>query len=214
MSNPADELAIRQLAAAYIDAVNRYHADDWIATWADDATWNLMGMEVAGKDNILNLWQGAMGGFEWVVMMLNSGTIEVDGDAATGRWYVTEHLNPKEGDANLTLGVYDDRYCKRDGKWLFAERRYHVLFQGQADYSLGQELLLLLIGGFQLLMLMQQMLVALFPVAFSAHLSVSPGAPKTGNTHPALSRRHDSAVEWNQAATRVSAISSGSSSST
>jgi uncharacterized protein (TIGR02246 family) len=135
MHDPADELAIRQLAAEYIDAVNRYNGEDWIATWSDDATWFLMGMEVSGKEDIFNLWKGAMSTFDFAIMMLNSGTVTVDGDSASGRWYVTEHINPKEGDTNLTLGVYDDKYIKKDGKWLFSERRYHVMYQGPADYS-------------------------------------------------------------------------------
>ena len=135
MSNPADELAIRQLVAEYIDAVNRYHGEDWIATWSDAATWFLMGMEVTGREDIFNLWKGAMSTFEFAIMMLNSGTVTVEGDTATGRWYVTEHIKPKEGDTNLTLGVYDDRYIKQGENWLFAERRYHVLYQGPADYS-------------------------------------------------------------------------------
>ncbi len=135
MSNPADELAIRDVVARYIDAVNRFSAEDWIATWADDATWFLMGMEVTGRDNILNLWQGAMGSFEFAIMMLNSGTIEIDGDTASGRWYVTEHTKPREGDAALVLGVYADSYKKVDGQWVFAARRYHVMYQGAADYS-------------------------------------------------------------------------------
>ena len=137
MSNPADELAIRQLVAAYIDAVNRYNGEDWIATWAEDANWDLMGMKVEGRDAIYQLWQGAMASFEFAIMMLNSGTVHIDGDSATGRWYVTEHIKPKEGDSNLTLGVYDDEYTKRDGQWLFLDRRYHVLYQGPADYSVG-----------------------------------------------------------------------------
>jgi len=135
MSNSADELAIRQLVAEYIDAVNRYNGEDWIATWSDDAIWFLMGMEVKGSEDIFNLWKGAMSSFEFAIMMLNSGTVTVDGDTASGRWYVTEHIKPKEGDTNLTLGVYDDRYRKQNGKWLFAERRYHVLYQGAGDYS-------------------------------------------------------------------------------
>ena len=91
MSNPADELAIRQLVAEYIDAVNRYQGEDWIATWSDDAVWFLMGMEVTGREDIFNLWKGAMSTFEFAIMMLNSGTVTVDGDSAHGRWYVTEH---------------------------------------------------------------------------------------------------------------------------
>ncbi len=131
----ADELAIRDLVARYIDAVNRYNADDWIATWAEDATWNLLGMDVDGSEAILNLWQGAMGSFEFAIMMLNSGTLEIDGDSASGRWYITEHTKPKEGDPAMVLGVYDDTYKKVDGQWRFASRAYNVMYQGPTDYS-------------------------------------------------------------------------------
>ncbi len=135
MSNPEDELALRDLQARYIDAVNRYNETDWAATWSDSASWNLLGMEVEGKAAIVQLWQGAMGSFDFALMMLNSGTVQVDGDTATGRWYVTEHIKPKEGEPNITLGVYDDRYVKENGQWLFAHRHYNVMYQGAADYS-------------------------------------------------------------------------------
>lgn len=131
----ADELAIRDLNARYIDAVNRYNQDDWSATWSESASWNLLGMEVEGRDNIVQLWGGAMSSFEFALMMLNSGTLQIDGDTASGRWYVTEHIKPKEGDPNITLGVYDDRYIKEDGQWRFAHRHYNVMYQGAADYS-------------------------------------------------------------------------------
>jgi ketosteroid isomerase-like protein len=135
MSNPTDELAIRDLVARYIDAVNRYHQADWAATWSETAHWNLMGMEVEGREAIVGLWGGAMASFDFALMMLNSGTLQIDGDSATGRWYITEHIKPKEGAANITLGVYDDEYRKEDGQWLFSHRRYNVMYQGAADYS-------------------------------------------------------------------------------
>ena len=135
MSNPEDELALRDLQARYIDAVNRYNETDWAATWSDSASWNLLGMEVEGKAAIVQLWQGAMGSFDFALMMLNSGTVQVDGDTATGRWYVTEHIKPKEGEPNITLGVYDDRYVKENGQWLFAHRHYNVMYQGPQNLS-------------------------------------------------------------------------------
>lgn len=135
MSNSADELAIRDLVARYIDAVNRYHQADWAATWSKTASWNLMGMEVEGREAIVQLWAGAMSSFDFALMMLNSGTVEIDGDSANGRWYITEHIKPKDGEPNITLGVYDDEYCKEKGKWLFARRHYNVIYQGAADYS-------------------------------------------------------------------------------
>ena len=134
MSTP-DELAINELVARYIDAVNRYHADDWAATWAEDATWNLLGMEVEGKATILETWKGAMSGFEFALMMLNSGTLSVDGQRASGRWYLTEHLKTTEGEASMVLGVYDDEYSRESGSWLFTRRRYNILYRGPADLS-------------------------------------------------------------------------------
>ncbi|MDJ0877270.1 MAG: nuclear transport factor 2 family protein [Halieaceae bacterium] len=130
-----NELAIRDLNARYIDAVNRYNADDWIATWSPTATWDLMGHVVEGSEAILQTWQGAMSGFEMVVMMLSSGTIQVESEKATGRWYLTEHLNPKDGDANMTLGVYNDEYALEDGRWVFTRRSYNVIYQGPQNLS-------------------------------------------------------------------------------
>jgi hypothetical protein len=135
MSTTLDELAIRDLVARYIDAVNRYHSDDWAATWSESATWNLMGMEVSGRDAIVELWTTAMAGFEFAIMMLNSGTVSVDGESASGRWYLTEHLKPVEGDTNITLGVYDDEYRREDGAWLFSRRSYQIIYQGPPDLS-------------------------------------------------------------------------------
>jgi len=135
MSDIAAEIAIRDLVARYIDAVNRHHQDDWAATWSENAHWDLAGMEVTGRDAIVGLWVGAMSTFEFALMMLNSGTVKVDGNTATGRWYVTEHLKPGEGDPSLTLGVYDDEYALEDGEWRFTKRTYHIMYTGAADYS-------------------------------------------------------------------------------
>jgi hypothetical protein len=135
MSQLEDDLAIRTLVARYADAVNRYNEADWAATWGENATWHLMGMPVTSRQAIVDLWRGAMSTFDFALMMMNSGTLEIDGDTATGRWYLTEHTKPTEGDAAVVLGVYDDKYCKENGAWVFAERRYNIMYQGPADYS-------------------------------------------------------------------------------
>ena len=57
------------------------------------------------------------------------------GDRAGGRWYLTEYTCDQEGNTATVLGAYDDKYVKRDGQWLFAERVYQILYQGPADLS-------------------------------------------------------------------------------
>ena len=133
MTNPVeDELAIRNLVAAYADGVNRRDEAVWAATWAEAGTWELMGNPIAGKAAIVGTWNGAMGSFEFVAQLVYQGTIEINGDAATGRWYLAEHLRPQGADNGMfNIGSYADEYIKQDGKWLFLKRSYHVLYNGE-----------------------------------------------------------------------------------
>lgn len=134
--NPVeDELAIRDLCARYIDAVNRKNGDDWQVTWAENASWFLLGQEVTGRDNILAFWLDTMNLFDFVVMAQNSLTLEVNGDRATGRCYITEYLSMKGAEPGTTQGVYDDTFVKEDGEWRIDSRNYHILYQGPADLS-------------------------------------------------------------------------------
>ncbi len=91
MSNLEDELALRNLMARYVDGVNRYDADTWIATWAEDATWNLLGTPVQGRDAILGLWQQMMATFEYALLFPSSCAFDINGDSATGHWYIHEY---------------------------------------------------------------------------------------------------------------------------
>lgn len=140
MANPVeDELAIRHLVNAYADAVNRVDKDLWASTWAEDGTWELPGAgEFSGRDNIVGLWTQAMGGFQFVAQLIYNGTLEVNGDSATGRWYLAEHLRPQGSDGGMfNIGTYADEYVKVNGEWKFKTRRYHVLYndEGKGDMT-------------------------------------------------------------------------------
>lgn len=124
-----DEQEIRNLVARYADAVCRRDQDDWSATWAEDGLWQLPGAPVTkGRDNIVQLWAGAMAGFPFVAQLIQNGTVEVAGDSATGRWYITEHLKFADGNGMFNIGVYQDKYTRTSDGWKFAERHYAVLY--------------------------------------------------------------------------------------
>ncbi len=127
-----EEQAIRQLVARYADAVGRRDAKAWGETWTDDGVWELMGQRKEGREQVVKLWSAIMSGFEMVVQIPGSALIEVDGDRATGRWYMIEYI---AGPAMLNMGHYLDRYQKVRGEWRFAHRRFDVLYSGPPDLS-------------------------------------------------------------------------------
>lgn len=133
MKTVDDELALRDLMARYVDAVNRRDGQAWAATWCEDATWNLLGSPVQGRDNIVGLWQQMMAGFEFAIMMPASCLLQVDGDQASGHWYLQEFTRDLEGNSAMVLSRYLDTYRRVDGQWLYQSREYSFIYQGSAD---------------------------------------------------------------------------------
>ena len=131
----ADELAIRNLVARYADAVAAKDRETWAATWAPDGEWNLMGRAAEGRESIVELWLKLIEGFSLVMQVATNGVIDVAGDRATGRWTVNEYGWTTAGGGVVTLGLYRDTYARVDGAWLFARRRFDLLYSGPPDLS-------------------------------------------------------------------------------
>ena len=89
-----DRLAIRELLEAYADAVTRRDAEDWGATWAEDAEWSLPDYPeigtTKGRGAIVAMWKEAMKAYPGIMFEAWPGAIEIDGDTATIRSYTTE----------------------------------------------------------------------------------------------------------------------------
>ncbi len=130
-----DELAIHELVARYSDAVRRRDEKAWADTWTEDGVWNVGPTHAKGRESVVKTWSGLMDLFRFVIQMPQSGIVELDGDNARGTWQVMELGWPREGDASCTLGVYDDRYCRTDAGWRFAERTFRFVYMGPPDLS-------------------------------------------------------------------------------
>ncbi len=131
----AEEAAVRELVARYTDAVNRGDADDWAATWTPDAEWNLAGQAIVGRDEIVSRWRTLMSGFSWLIQLVYTGTVSVDGERATARWYLSELSVGQDGSRGLIVGVYHDECRRSDGTWRFSKRRFDMLYAGPPDLS-------------------------------------------------------------------------------
>lgn len=135
MSTLEDELALEKLMARYVDAANRRDGAAWAQTWAKDGCWNLMGMEVTGRDNILALWEQVVAGFEFALLMPSSHHFEINGDTAQGHWYLQEFTRDLEHERFAAISRYQDDYVRVDGEWLFKTRRYDFIYRGPGDLS-------------------------------------------------------------------------------
>ena len=134
LSTPSESIA--GLVHRYADAVVRRDQNQWASTWAETAKWHLgPGRSVEGRKAIVELWAQAMGGFAAVVQMVNNGEVHVEGDTATGRWYINEHFCRSNGVVGILLAYYDDTYVKVDGHWFFASRALVPQYQGPPDLS-------------------------------------------------------------------------------
>ena len=122
-----DRLAIRELHEIYGDGVVRIDADTWGSVWADNAHWNLMGMEVDGKEAIVAMWKQAMTNFKAVSFSCVPASIEVDGDSATSRVQTQEVMKQADGSTRVIGGLYDDRLAKIDGRWLYTSRIFKIV---------------------------------------------------------------------------------------
>lgn len=128
------ENEIRRLIARYSDAVNRRDAASWGATWAEDGEWVLLGTTTRGKGAIVARWLELMEGIPFVLQVPGFGLVDFpqaeDHETATGRWYITEISNRPTGSASL-VGVYHDRYVREKGGWVFASRRFDILYSNR-----------------------------------------------------------------------------------
>jgi len=153
-----DELAIRDLIGRYVDAIHRRDREAWAGTWAEDARWVLPDVTdpdselvMDGRATIVAGWVAAMQGYPFVAHMLHSGHIEwttddqppgqtpkgrwPNGRWPEGRWYVSEVVEDQDGARHHFFGVYNDRYVKSAGQWLFAERVFSLLYMGPAAWD-------------------------------------------------------------------------------
>jgi len=129
-SRLADQIAIRELNAAYVDAVMRRDADAMSAVWAPHGRWYFLGQWIEGRDNIMARWKKAMNGFPVVCHQMTSEQISVSGDKARSRVYLVEEVITSEQKPLKFVGVYND-VCTRLGEgWRYASRRFDLIYQG------------------------------------------------------------------------------------
>ncbi|MDA0824904.1 MAG: nuclear transport factor 2 family protein [Proteobacteria bacterium] len=121
--------AIKQLKALYCDICDDMHNPDRIASvFADDAVWESPDFgQAKGHAEIRKLFQGFKDKFSFSQHNIMNPRIEVDGNRATGIWYIAGPWTETEGKKEIWMTArYDDDYVKINGQWKYQHLRVKV----------------------------------------------------------------------------------------
>ena len=132
MNSTQDELAIRQLAAAYADACNRMSPTDMASVYAEDG--ELIALQfsetpIKGKGKLERVFTRLISERDFIFYMIFSGIVNLDGDKATARWWVSELRQVKGEDHIVTmLACFQDEVVRLPEGWRFARRTVKPMF--------------------------------------------------------------------------------------
>jgi ketosteroid isomerase-like protein len=131
----AAETGIRELHQRYTDAVWRQDFDAFADCFAGDGEWRISGMVLKGRAQIKETISAILGRFNRVLMTFRTPILEVGDGIAFGRTYVDERCAWKNGDTNISMGIYYERFVELDGRWVFDWRLFQMLYRGDPDLT-------------------------------------------------------------------------------
>jgi ketosteroid isomerase-like protein len=120
----ADRVAIEALRGEFTDAVMMNDHDRLASLFTSDGAVRipLGNIEAAGREQIRALGERRQALAYYFVQTTHPGTIELNGDTATGRAYLSELAHLRDGGSHLNYFVYHDRYQRTPDGWKFIER--------------------------------------------------------------------------------------------
>jgi len=126
----ADRVEIEALRGEFTDAVmmNDYGRLASLFTPAGALRMPNVPVDLVGRAEIR-----AQGGrrdaiAEYFLQNTHPGTIQLDGDTASGRAYMFELAGLRDGGSELNYAIYHDRYQRTSDGWKFTERVYEVRY--------------------------------------------------------------------------------------
>ena len=118
--------AIKQLKARYCEICDDDHNPDRIASvFAEGTIWESGDFGKAqGQEEIRELFRGSQKLFSFSQHNIMNPIIEVDGDRATGVWYIMGPWTFSENNEEKWMALrYDDDYVKVNGEWKYQHLR-------------------------------------------------------------------------------------------
>jgi ketosteroid isomerase-like protein len=123
----ADRVEIEALRGEFTDAVMMRDWDRVASLFTHDGALR-MHVEFVGRAEIRAGIEQQQGRLDCFVQTTHPGTIQLEGDTASGRAYMSELIRLRDGSSNLNYAIYHDRYQRTPDGWKFTERVYEVRY--------------------------------------------------------------------------------------
>ena len=123
----ADIEDIKQLKARYASACDdNYNPDTLAPLFAEDAIWDgsILGY-AEGRAGIHEFFSAASTLVPFAVHQVSNPLIEIDGDTATGQWFLWQPM-VFQGAALWLSATYDDLYVRQEGQWLYQHLKLNI----------------------------------------------------------------------------------------
>jgi ketosteroid isomerase-like protein len=126
----ADRLEIEALRGEFTDASMMHDYDRFASLFTQDGAWRMphIDEELVSRDEIRAGVERLRALWDYFVQTVHPGTIQLEGDNAVGRSYVSEFGRVRDGSSLLNYSVYHDRYRRTPDGWRFTERVYEVRY--------------------------------------------------------------------------------------
>ncbi len=118
---------IKQLKARYAAACDdNYNPDKLAPLFTEDAIWDgsILGY-AQGRQNIHEFFAASSELVPFAVHQISNPLIEIDGDTATGQWYLWQPM-VFQGAALWLSAVYNDQYVREHGQWLYRHLKLNI----------------------------------------------------------------------------------------
>lgn len=126
----ADRVEIEALRGEFTDAAMMRDRARMASLFTPDGAVRMpnVPVELVGRDQIIAGGERLQEQLDFFVQNSHPGIIQLDGDTATGRTYMSEVLRMRDGRCDLNYAIYHDRYQRTPDGWKFAERVYEVRY--------------------------------------------------------------------------------------
>ncbi|MGB0188537.1 MAG: nuclear transport factor 2 family protein [Aequoribacter sp.] len=125
---------IKQLKARYFRFLDTGNQEGLASVFTEDATAHFIGghydIDVQGRDKLLKFYAYSFTEDKFGMHNGHHPEITVDGDNATGLWYLQDiFINLEENTTVMGSAIYEDTYVKVDGEWKIKTTNYERLWE-------------------------------------------------------------------------------------